>query len=248
MPIFFEEEVAFVHIPKCAGTAIEVSFGWADKYPGIGLEPTRTEPDREHLFGSGLQHLTAKEIKINYLKENYSRFYRFSVIRDPLERLYSHYVWRNHRFKPIKRSLDEIRRELAEFVNAVWHVYAAQDVFLQPKRGYAADAENGPQGIVPNDIARHLLPQCAYLFEEGELIIDNLFAIEQLPQLYAEVRKRLPQCRPLQKRMASHSPWTSRDLFTPESIEKLHYLYRDDFAIHDELTNDGGVWSTGLGM
>ena len=59
----------FIHIPKCAGTSIT-----------------------SQIFGKRVGHFTAQEVK-NEMKENFDKFYSFSVTRDPLSRIYSAYCY-----------------------------------------------------------------------------------------------------------------------------------------------------------
>ena len=96
----------FIHIPKCAGTSVEVALGIADEYPEIGLKPTSTQPHFASMFGGGLQHLTIKEIVRNFPQVITRKgLYSFSVIRDPVKRFVSYFVWNNYRFSDV--SLDD---------------------------------------------------------------------------------------------------------------------------------------------
>ena len=88
-------KVIFIHIPKCAGQSIEETFlndlqlNWDDHRYLFGCfeKPSswkKNMPDR-------IAHLTAKEIlDFKFLPiEIFNSFYKFSIVRDPVERLVS---------------------------------------------------------------------------------------------------------------------------------------------------------------
>ncbi len=81
MPLSHFYKCIFVHIPKTAGTSIE-------KILNTGTEKefySRTPPT--------LQHLSWKELK-NKIDFDYSNYYKFTVVRNPYERIVSEYEWR----------------------------------------------------------------------------------------------------------------------------------------------------------
>src|SRR5262245_28523163 len=103
MPIDHERRVIFVHIPKCAGTSIEVAFGWANKYDRIGLDVTATEPNFDTYFGGGLQHFTIREMVENGIAID--KYTKFAIFRDPFDRLVSHFLWRYYRFQELVKNV-----------------------------------------------------------------------------------------------------------------------------------------------
>jgi hypothetical protein len=94
-------KVIFIHIPKCAGQSIEETFlndlnlSWDDHRHLFGCfkKPSswnKNIPDR-------LAHLTAKEIlEFNFLPEEiFNSFYKFTIVRDPVDRLVSSWNYLN---------------------------------------------------------------------------------------------------------------------------------------------------------
>ena len=86
----------FIHIPKTAGQSIERVFldlnnlDWSSRSnlllrynPDLSKGPPR------------LAHLTASEyIEYNYIsKENFNQYFKFAIVRDPWERIVSHYLY-----------------------------------------------------------------------------------------------------------------------------------------------------------
>ena len=62
MPLTKDRTALFIHVPKCAGTSMEVAMGYGRRYPTLGESRTVTTPDYEDLFGGGLQYLTIREV------------------------------------------------------------------------------------------------------------------------------------------------------------------------------------------
>ena len=90
--ISIKHKIIFIHIPKCAGQSIENIFledlglNWQQRHPLL-LRPRKAKekgPER-------LAHLYAEEyFKFGYIpKEKYDKFFKFSIIRNPVDRILS---------------------------------------------------------------------------------------------------------------------------------------------------------------
>ncbi|MCB9665097.1 MAG: sulfotransferase family 2 domain-containing protein [Alphaproteobacteria bacterium] len=83
--ISYQHQLVFVHVPKCAGMAVEEALG------GLPL-PQRSE-----------QHFTGHQYA-RYHPQEWARFHRFAVVRDPIRRCLSYVrflrrwdaTWRKH--------------------------------------------------------------------------------------------------------------------------------------------------------
>ena len=125
MPISKEHKCIFVHIPKVAGTSIEFVFGMHGDRDNVGLAPYENQVKNfDTLFGNGLQHLTALEIR--NLVDDYNDYFKFAFVRNPWDRLVSS-VFFNSSFRNIikkelskdefaKRVKMELKRKRSHFI------------------------------------------------------------------------------------------------------------------------------------
>ena len=93
--ISLQHKVIFIHIPKCAGQSIEETFlndiglDWENSRYLFGC--FKKPPEWNNLLPERLAHLTAKEVvDFNFLPfKQFQEFYKFAVVRDPIDRLIS---------------------------------------------------------------------------------------------------------------------------------------------------------------
>ena len=230
----------FVHIPKCAGTSIEVALGIADDYPELGRAPTTTVPHIRSLFGGGLQHLTVREMRRNY-PEIAARptLFTFSVVRDPIDRFLSHVAWKHFRFSDRRVDEGEAKRVLAAEVDALAD-FARAAVFRRPFAGYEY-CETDPPAIEPNDVKRHLIPQCAYLFDDGIVRVDSVYAIEAIDALEEDLRDRGALAAPIPHRMVGAQTAALRGLLPANVGRAIEEIYRHDVELHARVRAQAGA-------
>ena len=89
-------KLIFVHIPKCAGTSIEK---WFLNDSGLDMDNRQGLSLGQSLNSNGprrLSHYSLSEyLKFGYVSEDMMKEYKiFTIVRDPLERLYSSYRYR----------------------------------------------------------------------------------------------------------------------------------------------------------
>lgn len=90
MPISYKHEFKFIHIPKNAGTSIEVIF---DLMHTENLYETPHRSVDVNGVNCSLQHLPHSEI--NRLKPEATDWLSFTIIRNPYTRVLSEYMWNN---------------------------------------------------------------------------------------------------------------------------------------------------------
>ena len=127
--ISFPHKTIFIHIPKCAGQSIEETF-----LNDIGLDWCK----HRHLFGcfkkpstqsdnfpNRLAHLTAYEyFDLDFVnKEIFSQFYKFSIVRDPLDRIVS--AW-----KDLTKSIDYNKKNINFFILNILPKYINKKIFF----------------------------------------------------------------------------------------------------------------------
>ena len=100
MPIDHKKKIVFIHIPKTAGTSIEIAMG-INKHIGKDgknlLNRSINDFSSHSLYGRGMQHFQIQEIysHLESLDKDINSYKYFTVIRNPGERLISHYLGRN---------------------------------------------------------------------------------------------------------------------------------------------------------
>ena len=100
MPIDHKKKIVFIHIPKTAGTSIEIAMG-INKHSGKDgknlLNRSQSDYSSYSLYGRGMQHFQIQEIytHLKSLDKDINSYKYFTVVRNPGERLISHYLGRN---------------------------------------------------------------------------------------------------------------------------------------------------------
>jgi len=126
MPISYERRCILVHVPKTAGTSMEVALGI---YGGRS---------KKRLFGKFegryLQHLTAAQIRKCVGRRVYEDFFKVAVIRNPWDRAVSEFLWR--------RSLPGVKKKhrsmsFEKFLRRMW---GSSDPHFIPQKNFL-DAE-----------------------------------------------------------------------------------------------------------
>jgi hypothetical protein len=235
---FTGSDCLFVHIPKCAGTSLEVALGIADRYPEIGLKPTVTAPDIRRLFGGGLQHLTIKEIEKNFpdvMKRE--GLFSFSTVRDPVDRFFSHVLWKHHRFSDRIPDESEFIAQFSEHLEALVALAKSFDVFQYPFQGFEY-CEGNSSTFPLNDLRRHFLPQCAFLFSNERLALDAVYEINQLQPLEFELKQRGLLRHSIPHRMRGQFSESLRNAIAPSAKEKIREIYAFD-ALLQNKTREG---------
>ena len=222
----------FVHIPKCAGTSVEVALGIADEYPAIGVTPTHTEPDFSKLFGGGLQHLTIREIIKNYTVNLYNSYtYSFSIIRDPVDRFVSYFLWKYYKFSEYTSGLDRFIGEIWDEIDSIIIFSKNFAMFKDPFVGFEyCQADTDP--LPPNDIRRHLLPQCSYIFYDAKVPIEAVYPIEKVEHLPAELLRRSVTVEAIPHRMVGGMSRQLRNMLPQSAEHAIRDVYRFDARLH----------------
>jgi hypothetical protein len=218
----------FVHIPKCGGTSLEVAFGIADAYPDLGLAPSETRPDFARLFGAGLQHLSIREINTNYAAITTSPdLYRFAVIRDPVDRFVSGFVWRHFRFTENVAVDSAVMRMFAADLRDTVGLSHANTLFDCPYDGllYREDDRCSPH---PNDAVRHLLPQCCYIYDAGSISLDSIFLLEDMSRIADLLPAECRPDKPVPRRMSAAMSRELRRRISPNAEFLIRSVYRHD--------------------
>lgn len=160
--------LAFIHIPKCAGTTVKRRLQPLDDTGGCYTDRVDDHPV--------LGRIDYVHLPLAVLREHFPDDYRkvrdyrsVAVIRDPLQRFPSSLAQRLrwYKGKPIERlGRREIRRELDRVID-----------FLSRHR----DSKPLPPDYV------HFQRQCDYVFDRGEQVVQGLYSTERLDALYRDL-------------------------------------------------------------
>ena len=91
MPLIKEHNLLFIHIPKTGGFSIEKFFNISAKSENL-FEYGKPRFNINNILFSP-QHFTVKILKEN-LGLEYSKYFKFTFVRNPYDRIISGYYWR----------------------------------------------------------------------------------------------------------------------------------------------------------
>ena len=216
--ISIKHKIIFIHIPKCAGQSIENIFlldlglNWQQRHPLL-LRPRKGKekgPER-------LAHLYAEEyFKFGYIqKEKYDKFFKFSIIRNPVDRILSEI---NYQRIPKKNSKN---------INGIESVeeYISKVIKLNKF----------------SDLQRHISPQVKFLHdsETNKLLVDKVILFDELNHEVPKIlQKKLKVFLEVPKINSSKNKLWVKEELTPRDISFLYDFYESDFKFLKNLKSN----------
>jgi hypothetical protein len=161
-------KTAFVHVPKCGGTTISVQFGELDSYGGDfrvkGVHPV--------LGAIHYAHIPLRFLARCYPEQfgKVRTYQSFALSRDPHDRFASATFQRLAEFRGVAKIDVTLQRALSE---------ARSVMDWLTLRGPFCDLEY-----------IHFSRQADYVSLDGERIVDDVFALEDISDLTAELGRR----------------------------------------------------------
>ena len=216
--ISIKHKIIFIHIPKCAGQSIETMFlkdlalNWEERGQLL-LRPKRVSekgPER-------LAHLYAEEyFKFGYIsKEKFDKFLKFSIIRDPVDRILSEL---NFQGIPRKNSKNAYGfKSIEEYISKV----SKLNKF--------------------SDLRRHISPQVKFLYDSdtNKLLVDKIIHFEELNHEVPKILQNklnlfleVPRINSSKKKF-----WCKKDLSTSDFIF-LNDFYESDFKFLENMKSN----------
>ena len=172
MPVSRKLKCIFVHIPKTAGTSIEVAMDMHENKEDLGFVTVSLGANTNTLFGKGLQHLTAVQIK-NYFK-NFEEYFKFTFVRNPWDRFASATLYDG----PKTKNKNQISKKAFYQLGVKRFYKSSANLEKRPNINYGLDHS-------------HYTPQVEYILENGEPIVDYIGRYENLKSDFATICKKL---------------------------------------------------------
>jgi hypothetical protein len=186
VPISHRHKAIFIHVPKAAGTSIEAALGMHGHRSDVGVVPYLHQvADHEHLFGGGLQHMTATQLRAALNDDTiYRSYFKFAVVRNPWERLVSALAWTDQKWA----KGEELRRlEFEQKVTTLYEEFVAN------------------HSAIPGKLPPHFLPQHTFVCDHAlEPLVDFVAKYENLAVDWSAICARLGVNVALPRRMRSH--------------------------------------------
>jgi hypothetical protein len=197
MPIFREHKTIFIHIPKTAGTTILRMFGY-DSVPNNDMF-YHIDEFFEYDHASALL-IKSRERKI------YDEFYKFTLVRNPYDRLVSEYAWKvkdNDR-----RSLNVEDKSFKDFVHEIYCNFDKIQSQIHKEKS-------------------HLIPQSHFVLDDV-----NVFKFENLEVLIEKLNLEynLPILN-VKHNQTSHKLF--HEYYDQDTCEMVYDMYRSDFMLFD---------------
>lgn len=188
-----DKDLLFIHIPKCAGTTINTSLF--------------------SCLGGG--HLRAIEYRAMLGRTQFNNLHKFTVIRDPWERLYSAYrhlrggADRSRQIRNSKlRSLVEL--DFSGFVMGLnYHLIYLTELVIKPQFLFLSER-----------------------FCPKKILLDKIYIQSQVDPVimkYGGVA--------LQKNNSSGPPMDRNEIYTPALVQRVASLYPEDVELYAKVSN-----------
>lgn len=218
-----------MHIPKCGGQSIETAF-----LDDLGLSwrtraPLLLRPNKKYELGPPrLAHLLAREyIKFKYVStEQFYQYYKFSIVRCPVARVISMYNYLGYKRRKKVFPLNYMGRKkefplsLSQFI----HDWLPSQFLYAPKYAQENNRYEGDYFFVR--------PQYDYLTDEnGNLLVDQIFAIEDLSDNYPLIKSKCGLKSDLKHVNASKVQMAKKEDLKPQDLEVIQNLYKLDFEM-----------------
>ena len=192
MVVCHMRKIIFIHIPKTAGSSIEHLLRDEGLYE-LDFIGVRNGRSTHHYMGIELKMI---------LKDLYPKYYKFSFVRNPYDRLISEYFW--CRIKDVGHKFNKTFDEFLDYVEDV----IKNKKFFKP---------------IEND---HFIPQYSFLFFNNKLLVNNIFKYEDIETVAPLIKKRLKIKTTLQHLNKSVK---NEITLTQEQKDRIYNLYKIDF-------------------
>merc|ERR1711991_585997 len=142
-----KQKLIFVHIPKTGGTTVEKSLNLRDGTQGYCV-----------IKNAALQHCNWKDYKTLLGNEICDNYFKFSIVRNPIERCISEYYWTPLKFGyRNKASFDQFLKEVEDIVKN--------------------------ERFFDSQYHDHFQTQSYYILDNNKLMVDKVFRFENFLEI-----------------------------------------------------------------
>lgn len=161
---------SFIHIPKCAGSAIKARIMEYDDLEGkftkrVGNHPELGELDYGHMPLFILKDYFPSEF------DRVKRYFSFAVLREPRSRF-----------------LSGISQRMKMYRNTYLH--AASDAEIIGEIDFVVNALRSKSGCLPPDLI-HFQKQVDYIFLDGERVLSKVYLSSEVDVLLSDLARRV---------------------------------------------------------
>ena len=206
----------FIHITKSAGSSIEVALNQVEQRDDGAIDPMTGEFVK--VVTGAEKHMTARAVQEQVGDEIWNSYFKFTVVRNPYDRLHS--LWWNGRHVGKKHEL-----EFPEFADYALQRTLKARIMNWRKRQWT--------------IHQRFWPQADFLrSKNGKIEMDQILKFESIADDFAELAQRigLPSTELPKVLMKNRNPQSRRryaDDYDDRSRAIVADYYRDDIEAFD---------------
>ncbi len=248
MPLTDDKAALFIHIPKCAGTSVEIAMGYGHRYPTLGESRTATTPDYDDLFGGGLQHLSMREVSENYSHCLTPVNLRFAIIRHPIDRIISVYGWQIYRFaRDNLPSTQTLSGEFEDWFDETLPFLEDNSVLADPLQGILSAEHAFDTPVINEEKGRHLMPQTGFIYNRGKIDVDLLINFDSVSETRDILKSFGINVGSLPHRMKSINVAEVKRSVSEKCRKRIMDLYHYDLELYENLQGRACVATTPIG-
>jgi chondroitin 4-sulfotransferase 11 len=193
-----EKRIVFIHIPKTGGTTIEYHLDLLKPKNGYGLNQNN----------HACQHFLYYEYYNILGPKKYNKYFKFSIVRNPIDRIVSEYYW-----TPLDLG-HKNGKTFEEFLKNV-------ELIIKNKSFYITEYHD------------HFIPQSNFILDKNNrLMVDKVYRFEKMNEIEKYIIKLGKKNKKKIKRMQKNK--NKEYIFkrykpNKKQIQKIYELYKRDF-------------------
>ncbi len=205
VPVNHNKKFVFFHIPRCGGTSLEsfFKFGGSEALSGVVMKNSQELT---------LHHMPAPELLARGFidEDTLKRYFKFTVIRDPFDRMASDYRWQQAHDRHREIHKLSFKEYLAKAKTIVDHHRYYEKLHYD-----------------------HYRPMHAYCYESGEPLVDAILLLEDIDRELQAIANIIgPVSLPRLNHAGSYE-----QLRTTAHLDLVYELYEEDKLLYDKIVD-----------